>query len=112
MSAALFAPWRTSSTFRALGHLVLDLPVGAAMFALTFPVAAVMVSTIVLFPLSLAASVVLFLVAHGLARVERSRFEALLGIRFIDQSAPLDGTSRWRRHRQRLTSAARWKEIA
>ena len=107
----MFAPWRSSSTFRALGHLVLDLPIGAAMFALTFPVAAVMVGTIVLFPISLAASVVLFLVAHGLARIERSRFEALLGIRLIDQSPPLTAASRWRRHLQRLTSIARWKEI-
>jgi signal transduction histidine kinase len=111
VSAALFAPWRTSSTFRALGHLILDLPIGAAMFALTFPIAAVMVSTIVLFPISLAASVFLFLIAHGLARVERSRFDALLGIRLIDQSPALTAKGRVRRHFQRLTSIARWKEI-
>jgi signal transduction histidine kinase len=91
---------------------MLDLPVGVAMFALTFPIAVGMVSTIVLFPIALAASVVLFLVAHGLGRIERARFAALLDIRLVDQSPPLTGTSRWKRHRQRLGSLARWKEIA
>ncbi len=109
--SVLFRPWRSSDTWRALVHLALDFPIGGLFFALTFPPLVASVSTLPVLPISIVISAILFLIAHQLARLERSRFAALLGTVLVDQSKPLTG-GRWARYKQRLSSGARWKEIA
>lgn len=108
----MFRPWRRSSTWRELSHLSLDVVVGGAMFALSFPLAVLSVSLIVILPGALLASWLLFLVAHGLAKVERTRFSALLDVDLIDPQPELSGATVWQRYKERLGSASRWKEVA
>lgn len=107
----IFRPWRTASTWKGLAHLSLDVVVGAAMFGLTFPLAVASVSLIIVLPGAIAASWLLFVVAHGLARVERTRYSVLLGVDLVDGKPDLAGTNAWRRYKERLGSWVRWKEV-
>ena len=111
MLGSLLRPWRTSATWRAAAHVALDAPMGALLFAATFPLAVVSVSLIVLFPLAVLASYLLFISAHGTAAIERTRYAALLDLQLLDASPPLTGSTWWQRHKQRLGSAGRWKEV-
>jgi signal transduction histidine kinase len=107
----VFRPWlHAGTTWRALAHLALDFPLGGLFFAGTFPLLIASVPTLIVLPVSIVISSILFLVTHQLARLERNRFAAVLGVTLVDQSAPLQG-GWWSRYKQRLTSAARWKEI-
>jgi len=107
----LFRPWRQSATRKALAHVSLDLPVGAVMFAVVLPLTILSVALLALLPGALLASWALFLVAHGLARVERTRFAALLDTDLVDGLPTLAGTTAWQRYKERLGSWVRWKEV-
>ena len=104
-------PWRTAATWRALCHLSLDGLTGAIGFALTMPLLAVSLSLLVVFPLAVVTSWVLFLVTHLLARVERSRAGALLRLPLHDPAPRAEGSNWWRRYVWRLRSMSRWKEL-
>lgn len=106
----IFRPWR-SSTWRELSHLSLDFVVGGVMFAVSFPLAVLSISLVVVLPGAIVASWLLFVFAHGLAKVERTRFAALLGVHLIDPQPQLRGDTAWKRYKERLTSASRWKEV-
>lgn len=108
----MLRPWRRSSTWRELSHLSLDVVVGGVMFAISFPLAVLSVSLIVVLPGALLASWLLFLAAHGLANMERTRFAALLDVELIDPKPRLEGATAWQRYKERLGSAGRWKEVA
>lgn len=108
----VFRPWRRSATWRELSHLALDVVVGGVMFAISFPLAIVSVSLIVVLPGAIVASWLLFLAAHALAGVERTRFAALLDVELIDAQPVLVGATAWQRYKERLGSASRWKEVA
>ena len=82
------------------------------MFAVSFPLAILSVSLVIVLPGAIIASWVLFLAAHGLAKVERTRFAALLDVELIDPHPDLGGTTPWQRYKERLGSASRWKEVA
>ena len=108
----LFRPWREQSTWWALTHLLLDAFVGSITFSVVFTLLAVTVSLLITFPLALPFAWLLFVVAHWLARMERSRVVALLGERLEDPVPPLEAKGWWRRLVERTKSRPRWREIA
>jgi signal transduction histidine kinase len=108
----LFRPWREQATWWALTHLLLDAFVGSITFSVVFTLLAVTVSLLITFPLALPFAWLLFVVAHWLARMERSRVAALLGERLEDPVPPLEAKGWWRRLVERTKSRPRWREIA
>ena len=108
----LLRPWREQSTWWALTHLLLDAFVGSITFSVVFTLLAVTVGLLITFPLALPFAWLLFVVAHWLARMERSRVAALLGERLEDPVPPLEAKGWWRRLVERAKSRPRWREIA
>ena len=108
----LFRPWREQATWWSLTHLMLDVFAGAITFSVVITLLAVTVALLITFPLALPFAWLLFVLAHLLARMERSRIAALLGERIDDPVPPLQATGWWSRLVERAKSGRRWKEIA
>ncbi len=111
MLRTLLRPWRTTATWRALCHLSLDGVTGAIGFAVTMPLIVATLSLLIVFPLAIFTSWLLFLMTHVVAGVERSRAAALLGLDLHDPAPRAEGRSWWRRYLWRFRSASRWKEL-
>ncbi len=107
----LLRPWRRTSTWWTLVHLLLDLPVGVVTFTVVVTLAALSIGLLITFPLAVVTIWLLFVVSRGLAAMERSRFAALLDLELGDPVVPLPPVSLWRRWTARFTSSARWKEM-
>jgi signal transduction histidine kinase len=108
----LFRPWREQTTWWALTHLLLDAFVGAITFSVVVTLLVTTGALLITFPLALPFAWLLFVLAHLMARIERSRIAALLGVRLEDPVPPLQGSNPWRRLVERTKSRPRWKEIA
>lgn len=107
----LLRPWTTVSTWWSLVLLVTGLVCGY-VFTVTIAVgAAVTVSMVVLFPVAVALAWLLLLVAHGMARLERSRYAAYLGVQLHDPTTELGEGGWWSHLLQRLRSPGRWREL-
>ena len=107
----LLRPVRSASTWLALVHGMLDLPMGLAVSVpvlVLFPLAVALLLT---FPLALPPIWLLFWFARIVGQVERSRLAALHGVALADPIPPLAPGSWWDHLRQRVTSIPRWKEI-
>lgn len=111
MLAALFRPWRTTRTWRTLGHSLLDLVMGSITFTLIVTLLATTVGLLVTFVFAVPVAWLLFVVATGLGRVERSRFAALLDVDLDPPYPPLPPGSWWRHLLDRARSGGRWREI-
>jgi signal transduction histidine kinase len=111
MSERLLRPLRSASTWRALVHTVLDLPVGVGLFVPVVVLLQLSIALLITFPLALISISVLFGFARIAGRVERSRVAALHDLRLPDPIPPLAPGSWWNRFTQRLKSVPRWKEI-
>lgn len=70
------------------------------------------VSMIVLFPITIALIWLIFVTARIWGAIERSRYQALLGVELIDPVPPLSDRNWFWRLGERFTSLARWREIA
>jgi signal transduction histidine kinase len=88
----------------------LDIFVGTVTFTLVFTFLVVTVSLLIVFPVALPFAWLLFVMARGLGRLERSRVGALLGVELPDPHSPLEG-SWWSKLKQRARSPSRWREI-
>ena len=108
----LLRPLRSSSTWLALVHGILDLPVGLAMSVPLFVLVPLAVALLLTFPLAIPVIWVLFWFARLAARVERDRLAALHGVSLPDPVPPLPPGTWWEHLGQRATSVPRWKEIA
>jgi signal transduction histidine kinase len=108
----LLRPWREQATWWSLTHLLLDVFVGSITFSVVITLLAVTVGLLITFPLALPFAWLLFVLAHLLARLERSRIAALLGERLGDPVPPLQAQGWWRRLVERAKSGPRWREIA
>ena len=73
--------------------------------------AAVSISLVVVFPLAMLGIWLLFVVGHGMAIVERSRYRAFAEVDLSDPAPPLAGTNPWQRFLARLRSPSRWREL-
>lgn len=112
MIEILFRPWRRASTWWGLAHAQLGFLVATVTFTLVFTLLVTTVSLLIVFPIALPFAWLLFVVAAGLGRLERSRVRALLGLEVPDPHVPFSGGSWWSRLKERARSASRWKEIA
>jgi signal transduction histidine kinase len=108
----VFDPWRHSSTWWTLTHLVTDVVVGAITFSVVITLLATTLGLLITFFLAVPVFWLLMVVSRGFARLERSRAAALLGLELADPVAPLQATNWWRRLLERGRSGARWKEVA
>ena len=107
----LLRPWRDSATWFAFVHLSLDAFLGHVTTMFVVMAIIMSVSFVWLFPISIVVVWVTFLVARGMAQIERTRYAALLGLDLTDLSPPLQGNNVWRRFLERLRSGARWREL-
>ena len=99
------------STWWSLVHLVTGLIAGYIVTIFVVVGAAVSLSLIVVFPLAMLGIWLLFVVGHGMAVVERSRYRAFCDVDLTDPAPPLTATNIWRRFVARLRSASRWREL-
>ncbi|MHB1138120.1 MAG: sensor histidine kinase [Microthrixaceae bacterium] len=111
MIRSLLRPWTRMSTWWSLVHLVTGLVAGYVATIFVVVGAAVSLSLIVLFPLAMIGVWILFLIGHGMAVVERSRYRAFCDVDLVDPAPPLSGTNTWRRFIARLRSPSRWREL-
>ncbi len=108
----LLRPWRDSTTWWSLTHVMLDILVGVVAFAVTVSLLATSVALLITFPLALPVAWGLFVASRGMAALERSRIAALLGETIADPVPPLRSRGPWRRLVERVRSRDRWREIA
>ncbi len=73
--------------------------------------AAVSISLVVVFPLAMLGIWLLFVVGHGMAIIERSRYRAFAEVDLSDPAPPLAGSNPWQRFLARLRSPSRWREL-
>ena len=110
--AALFRPWRTARTWRALCYIALDPLFGAISFSVVITLLALTVGLLITFPLAVPFAWLLFVCAVGLGTVERSRLSALLDIDLANPHPRLPAKNWFVRLWDRVKTPSRWKEIA
>jgi signal transduction histidine kinase len=108
----LTSPWRRAATWWTVVHLLLDLWVAVLVFSVVVTLAATALGLAITFPLAIPVVWLLFVCSRGLARLERSRYRALLGVDVPDPVPPLTATGWWGRWKERFTVRARWRELA
>ena len=108
----LLRPWRESSTWWALTHVMLDPLVGTVTFTVSVVLVALGLALLITLPLALPFLWALFVTSRAMAAVERSRVAALLGEPIADPVPPLRSRSPWGRFVERARSGARWRELA
>jgi signal transduction histidine kinase len=108
----MFRPWRQPfRTWATLVHLILD-PVFASLFFVpTVTLLSLSVGLLPIFPAAVPIGWLLFVLARGMGRLERSRLAALLGLELADPHPALPEASWWARLKARLRSPSRWREI-
>lgn len=111
MVSTLLAPWRTSRTWRALGHLSLSIGIGIGTFTAAVTLLALTLGLAITFPFAIATGWLLFVGARAFGVVERTRVAALLDTELGDPHPPLP-SGFFRRLWARVTTVSRWKEIA
>jgi signal transduction histidine kinase len=107
----LLRPWRRAQTWWSLTYVLLDVLVGACTFSAVIVLLALSVGLLITFPLAIPCIWLLFVSSHLMAAAERSRFRALLDVRFDDPVRPLQAGSWWGRLVERVRSGARWREV-
>jgi signal transduction histidine kinase len=110
--ADLFRPWRTARTWRVLSHALLDLLVGTITFTIIVTLLATSFGLLITFFLALPVAWLLFVIATGLGRVERTRYAALLDVELAAPYPELAPGSWWAHLKQRVRTGGRWREIA
>jgi signal transduction histidine kinase len=107
----LLRPWRQAATWWSLTHVMLDVVVGTVTFTVVVTLLATSLGLLITFPLAIPVIWLLFAASLVLGRVQRSRFQALLGVDLADPIPPLTAGSWWGRLVERIRSGARWREI-
>ena len=72
-------PWRETSTWWSLTHVLLDAAVGSVTFTVVITLAALSLALLITFPLALPCVWGLFVASRAMSAIERSRLENLLG---------------------------------
>jgi signal transduction histidine kinase len=96
---------------RTLGYVLTALPVAAFTFATVVTLLALSAGLLITFVLALPFIWLLFAWSRVMGRVERSRIDALMGVRIPDPIPPLQATGPFRRLWEKCTTGARWKQI-
>ncbi len=124
VSRAILRPWTQQSTWWSVVHLMCGLFVGYLVTVFVFVLTVTTLSTLIVLPVAIVISWIGFLITHGLARLERTRYLALLDADLTDPNAirwpPIrpdtdtgqSGPARlWSRYKARLGSGSRWREV-
>ena len=93
-------------------HAVLSLPLGVLAFVPTVVLLSLTLGLAITLPLALIPLYLVLVWGRVVGAVERSRAAALLDVDLPDPVPPLPPGSIWVRFKSRVTTAARWKEIA
>lgn len=101
---------RFTSTWWSFATLVTGFVTTLAAFIVVVVGVAVSGGLVLLVPIAMVLAALTFLASDGFARVERSRFRALMGVNIDREVRPLTG-SVWAMFLQMLRSRARWAEI-
>jgi signal transduction histidine kinase len=107
----LLWPWRRT-TWWSLTHVLLDLLVGTITFTVTVTLLVTTFALLITFPLAIPVAWLLFVTAHRMDQVERSRIAALLGVELADPVPSPTAGSWWGRLVERARSGDRWRGIA
>jgi signal transduction histidine kinase len=108
-----FRPWRHPLRLvRTLGYVLTAVPVGAFAFGTVIALLATSAGLLITFVLALPVVWLLFVWSRAMGHLERSRIDALMGVRIADPVPPLRKKGFVRRLGERATSGTRWKEIA
>jgi signal transduction histidine kinase len=107
----LLWPWRRT-TWWSLTHVLLDVFVATITFTVTVTLLATTLALLITFPLAIPFAWLLFVAAHWMDQVERSRIAALLGVELADPVTPPTAGSWWGRLVERARSGDRWRGIA
>jgi signal transduction histidine kinase len=108
----LLHPWHHASTWWALGHSALSLPLGIVSFTIVVALASTSIGLLITFPLAIPVVWMMFVAGRGIGRVERARAEVLLDLTLPDPVRPLPEGSWWSHWKARFRDRARWKELA
>ncbi|MGB3411652.1 MAG: sensor histidine kinase [Microthrixaceae bacterium] len=125
MSRSFFRPWTQESTWWSLVHLLCGLLIGYLVTVFVFVGLVLSVSMLIVLPVAIILSWLGFMITHGMARVERSRYMAFLEVDLADPMAiqlsfePPDEQPRkakwlstlWSNYKARLSSGGRWREL-
>lgn len=125
VSRSVFRPWTQESIWWSLVHLLCGLLIGYLVTVFVFVGLVLSVSTLIVLPVAIILSWLGFMITHGLARVERSRYRAFIEVDLADPMAlqfssdPPDEQFRkvdrismiWSRYKARLSSGGRWREL-
>jgi len=105
-------PWRNPTRLlRTLGYVLTAMPIAVITFATVITLLALSAGLLITFVLALPFIWLLFAWSRMMGRVERSRIDALMGVRIPDPIPPSRATGPFRRLWERFTTGARWKEI-
>jgi signal transduction histidine kinase len=106
-------PWRNPVRLaRTLGYVLTAMPVAIVAFTTIVVLLTLSVSLLITFVLALPVIWFLFVWSRAMSRVERSRVDALMGVRIPDGVAPVRARGPFRRLWEKFTTGARWKEIS
>src|SRR4051812_47967692 len=84
---------------------------GAITFSLVIALLSTTVGLLITVVFAIPVAWLLFVIATGLGRVERTRFASLLDLELDPPYPPLPKASFWRHLLQRITTPGRWREI-
>lgn len=110
--ALVLAPWRDpGQLWRSASFVALGLVTGIVSFVVVITLLSLSAGLLITFPLALPVIWLLFAASGWLAKLERSRVLALLGVEIVDNVAPLTAETWFRRLLERARSGPRWREI-
>jgi signal transduction histidine kinase len=111
--ARIFAPWRSPlALWQTIAYSALSLPIGIITFTFMVTFLALGAGLLVTFLLALPVVWLLFVLARGFGRLERSRLRGLMGVDLPDPIPPLRREKWLGRLGERVRSKPRWREIA
>jgi signal transduction histidine kinase len=106
-------PWRNPvRLLRTLGFVLTAMPVAIVAFVTIVTLLALSAGLLITFVLALPVIWFLFVWSRMMGRVERSRVDALMGIRIPDGVPPVRARGPFRRLWEKFKIGARWKEIS
>jgi signal transduction histidine kinase len=98
-------------TWRATGHLVLDLPIGVVTFTTVVTLFVTAVATIIVFPIAIVAAAGLLVASRLFAAFERFRAGALLDVRVDPPRRGTHDRRLWARFKAQVFVASTWREV-
>ncbi len=105
-------PWRNPlRLLSTLGYVLTAMPVAVIGFSTILTLLVLSAGLLITFVLALPVAWLLFAWSRALGHLERSRVDALMGVRIPDPVPPLTARGPLKRLWEKVKSGPRWKEI-